>query len=383
MIAGLVGADGGLFSLVRLTPLRMIINRRPFEGSVNDMPNRLMGHDTVLKRLSSAWKAARLAHAYLFTGPAGVGKKVAARQLAQTILCEVPDRDQILPCHQCASCRVFLAGNHPDFLEVRRPDDLHEFPVGIVRDLCVQLSLKPMMGHHRVAMVEDADSFTDNAANAFLKTLEEPPPGSLLILLADQEESQLPTIISRCQVIRFSPLAENDVAQILLTAGYTQDPETARHWASASGGSVAMAVELGDPEMEPIRRRLCEELTQTKPATEVLAREVVAFCEDAGKESSAKRQRAKLLISRVLDLFHSSMRMKATGERPHHADAGWICSLAERQSMDQLLDLIERCLQAEFHVSRNLHLGLSLECWLDDLGQIMDGRYVPTVGSIT
>ena len=136
------------------------------------------GHDRLVADLRRAAAQGRLPHAFLFVGPEGVGKHLFARTLARALLCERPPEAALAPCGECPSCHQVEAGTHPDVLAVARPEDKHELPIRAIRDLGHDLALKPMRGARRVAVVDDADDLSEEASNAFLKTLEEPPPGS-------------------------------------------------------------------------------------------------------------------------------------------------------------------------------------------------------------
>src|SRR5205807_1760656 len=114
----------------------------------------------------------------------------------------------------CPACTQVEAGTHPDVFYLRTPEGKHELPVAEMREFCSRMALKPMRGSRKIGMVEDADDFNEESANSFLKTLEEPPPGSLLILLATSVDRQLPTIQSRCQVVHFNSLAAGDLRTV-------------------------------------------------------------------------------------------------------------------------------------------------------------------------
>src|SRR5277367_908081 len=169
----------------------------------------------------------RLPHAFLFVGPEGIGKHAFALRLTQALLCERVPESKLDPCGQCPGCLQVMAGTHPDLLHVAKPEDRQELPIRVIRDLCIDLGLKPMSGRRKVAIVDDADDLNDEAANAFLKTLEEPPPGSTLILVGTSAEGQLDTILSRCRVVRFDPLPESELAELLLEQGIAETPEAA------------------------------------------------------------------------------------------------------------------------------------------------------------
>src|SRR5207302_9347752 len=125
---------------------------------------------------------------------------------------------------RCASCMLVTAGTHPDLFLTARPEDKVDLPIELIRELIEHLSLKPARGGRKVAIVDDADDLSAEAANAFLKTLEEPSPGSILILIGGRSpERQFSTILSRCQVVPFSPLP-NDVVKTVLRERNIDDP---------------------------------------------------------------------------------------------------------------------------------------------------------------
>ncbi len=177
----------------------------------------LIGHEPIRNLLADAYERNRLAHAYLFAGPSGVGKHRAARSFAQALLC--PNRQHtetgLQACGVCPACKQVSVGSHPDLIEVARPEEKSEFPIDTVHELIERMSLRST-GDYRVAIIDDAETMSDDAANALLKTLEEPPGHSLLILLATNAELMLDTILSRCQLLRFDRLPSAALAQILL-----------------------------------------------------------------------------------------------------------------------------------------------------------------------
>src|SRR6476660_3204784 len=197
----------------------------------------LRGHDAIFDRFRRMIRAGRLASTFLFVGPPGIGKKSFALQLAQGLLCERRPEEKLDPCGECASCAQVLAGTHPDVILVAKPADKNFIPLELLigdkehrmrQGLCYDISLKPFSGRRRIAVIDDADFLNQEGANALLKTLEEPPPKSLLILIGTSEQRQLPTIRSRCQVVRFSPLAESDIADLLLSTGECNDESIVR-----------------------------------------------------------------------------------------------------------------------------------------------------------
>ncbi len=214
------------------------------------------------KRYFSALTPERLAHAYLFTGAAGVGKKTFARRLAQSLLCTAPKQNVLGYDGSCASCKLFAAesARHPDFLEhagvlkIGDPDAAMGFYEGdelSARDLVRQLSMQSYSGGLRVLLLGDIDFATPAAANALLKFLEEPPRGVIMVLTTPAPGRLLPTIRSRTVEIRFSPLSNAEVRMVL--EGIRVAASEAELAASLSGGSVSRALATLEGEEESLR----------------------------------------------------------------------------------------------------------------------------------
>ncbi|HMF27378.1 MAG TPA: hypothetical protein VKE42_01315 [Candidatus Cybelea sp.] len=217
------------------------------------------------KRYFAALTTDRLSHAYLFTGPQGVGKKTFARRLAQSLLCLAP-KDGVLGYDgTCSSCALFRgeSAHHPDFLEhegVLRIGDrdaamgFYESEELSARDLVRQLSLQSYSGGLRVLLLGDVGFATHEAANALLKFLEEPPRGVVMILTTAAPARLLPTIRSRAIEIRFSLLSNADVDAIL--AGMQFSAEEAALGSSLAGGSVTRALAVLEGEEESLRAQV-------------------------------------------------------------------------------------------------------------------------------
>ncbi|MHC5544554.1 DNA polymerase III subunit delta', partial [Singulisphaera rosea] len=219
------------------------------------------GHDRVVESLRQTLAQGRFPHAFLFVGPEGIGKRTFARTLAQALLCDRAPESSLDPCEVCPNCVQVKGDTHPDVVQVGRPEDKNELPIKVIRELCLDLGLKPARGGRKIAIVDDADDLNDEAANAFLKTLEEPPPGSVLILIGTSADLQLETLVSRCRVVRFDPLSESDLTDLLIEQEVTHDPIEAARLAGLAEGSIGRARGLADPEFGRFRRGLIDELT--------------------------------------------------------------------------------------------------------------------------
>ncbi len=206
------------------------------------MPWHTIGHEWAVNLLARA-AATQPSHAYLFTGQAQIGKLTLAEDFARALNCTGSEK----PCGVCRSCRTITERQHPDVRLVRRLPDKSEILVEQLRDLQHELALRPYEGRWRVALIENMHEANINAANAFLKTLEEPAPPVVLLLTAHSPEAVLPTIRSRCQLLPLRPLPISQVEQALRTR-YQVEPERASLLARLSGGRIGWAIEASHDE---------------------------------------------------------------------------------------------------------------------------------------
>ena len=211
----------------------------------------------------------RLAHAYLFLGPAGVGKASFARELARFLFCKDRDsaRDSCGVCRNCTRLRPEIPVNElnfPDLHWFERPADKRDIPIELMRDMQKELSLKPVEGPWKVFVISEAERLNEASANCILKILEEPPPHSLLILLANEADDMLPTILSRVHVIRFKPMPTEKLAKELISREKAS-PEGAHFLARLSGGSPGQARKLLEAGYYPVHCELLERVRAMKP----------------------------------------------------------------------------------------------------------------------
>jgi DNA polymerase-3 subunit delta' len=330
---------------------------------------RVRGHEALIEGFRQVVRRGRLAHAYLFVGPAGVGKRLFATELARGLLCEKP-LGLLDPCDACPACVQIDAGTHPDFQAAARPPEALEFPVELMRSLCASFSLKSARGRGKVIVIDDADDLNEESANCFLKTLEEPPPRSVLILIGSTPDRQLPTIVSRCQVVRFAPLKPDLVRDILAASGI-DDRARQDRLVRLGGGSPGLALALADDALWEFRGQFLRGLTGRPVDSVDLGKRWVEFVEEAGKESAAQRRRAQLVLRLVIDFLDDVLAVTqgGTARRTGPEDAAAIADLARRLDAEATLAILERCLEADHQVDRRVQLVLVLEALLDALAQ--------------
>jgi DNA polymerase-3 subunit delta' len=208
------------------------------------------GHDWAVDHLRKSIAHGRVRHAYLFVGAESVGKETLARAFAMTLNCTNPKTQ---PCGDasgaCSSCRRILSGNHPDVLYPERESETSPLKIEEIRTAIQRLALKPFEARYRIAIFRDFDTAQPRAQDALLKTLEEPAPHAILMLLARSLEAILPTIASRSQVIHLRPAPATAVEQVLTTSLGVDEPEAAL-LARASGGRIGWALRaLHDPDL--------------------------------------------------------------------------------------------------------------------------------------
>jgi len=212
----------------------------------------LVGHDWAVASLRRAVIEERVSHAYLFTGPAGVGKTALARRLAAALLC-VRDDVAERPCGVCRACRRIDSGNHPDLHIVESERVGANLKIEQIRDLAHSLTMTPVEGRRQVAILKRFEEATPSAANALLKTLEEPAAGVVLAVLAREPDLLLPTIVSRCQHMPLRPLPVSTVEAALVERWHAP-ADHAELLAHLSRGRLGWAVRMLEDEESLARR---------------------------------------------------------------------------------------------------------------------------------
>ncbi len=339
-----------------------------------------IGHDDIAERFRRAIAHGRLASTFLFVGPEGIGKRTFAVRLTQTLLCETRDPKLLDPCGHCPACLQVLAGTHPDFLCIRRPAGKSFIPLGLLKgdepdypvreSLLSNLALRPFCGGHKVAIIDDADFLNLEGANCLLKTLEEPPPHSVLILIGTSADRQLPTIRSRAQIVRFQPLELPAVAKLLLDQKIVADEIEAQRLAAFSGGSLTKAAELADPQLWAFRSELLARLAQASLPSITLAQTTAKFVDEAGKEAPLRRARLRLVIGFAANFFRQLVRQLSG--LPINSDAQMTAAVDRATKHDDwnvesAADAAQRSLEALAQIDRNANQSTLIEAWLDDL----------------
>jgi DNA polymerase-3 subunit delta' len=326
----------------------------------------------------------RQAHAYLFAGAPGIGKSRFARIFAQSLFCENYADTELLACEECSPCRQMNAGSHPDYFAIGCPEGKNEIPVSVFygdkerrgqEGLIHDLSLRPMAGTRRIAVLDDSNRMNEEGANAMLKTLEEPPPNSMLILIAENLDAMLPTIRSRCQLVRFSSLAANDVADLLLENEIASTPEEASAAAGMSEGSLHTASQLLNPALRTLRLNLYDALATADLRPIDVAKAMTSGIDELGGDTNEQRRNAGWLI-RFAQEFYRQVVLQLSGDSTPAGPGSDVVSrfaslLTNRgaKGIELAMELFDRCVLAEDHISWNVAPAKTMDSLFDDLAR--------------
>ena len=346
----------------------------------------ILGHAREIEKLRCGCTVGRLAHAYAFVGTSGIGKHQFAREFAKCLLCERHTDAELESCGECSSCQQVAAHTHPDLLAVALPEGKSKLPIELFigkdesrgkEGLCYDITRKPMSARRRVAIIDDAQTMSEEASNALLKTLEEPPPNSVLILVASSADALLSTIRSRCQVLTFQPLSAADVQLLLLREGLTTDEREAAQVAGLCDGSLDAARQLLDPQLRALRDELYGLLAAEPFRSVEAAGRMIECLEPAGSEKSSQREYAGWVVRFCVEFYRRALLTMAGAPRTAAGDVPQVRKFVQRlgepayETLDRLTDLVERCLAAEGQLASNASIPLCLETFFDDLGKVL------------
>ena len=321
----------------------------------------LLGHEKPKALLREAVAKNKMAHAYLFRGPDGVGKKRAALTLAAYVNCKSPVEND--GCGHCASCRKSFSGNHPDLILVE-PDGA-AIKIGQIRELKHQLTFPPLEANVRVVILEDIHTMRREAANSLLKTLEEPAPDNLLILTADLAGDILPTILSRCQLIPFGPLDPENMVKVLMQEDEIEE-SLARTLATVTEGSLGRAKLLWQEDLLSLRQEVVEELLLGQHDQAETIGHVLRLSEKAAalKENTGEFLTLLRLWLRDLVLITAGAQESSVANK----DLSFLIPEAlNRWNLTQLNKRLRRIDRAEKQLLRNCSRTLVLETLFFDL----------------
>ncbi len=351
--------------------------------------------DKAISILQRALSADKVAHAYIFAGIEGIGKFKTAREWAKLLLCKSPVVQKTRlgefadSCGSCRSCRLLEAGAHPDFHLVYK--ELLEFtkdnkgkktpvelPIDVVREFLIdKVSIKPILSRRKVFVVTESEKLNTSSQNALLKVLEEPPEYCSIILLCTRLERLLPTTRSRCQAIRFAPVAEEKVVEKLKEMGL--DDQKSRYFARLGQGSLGRCVQWAQLELEgadiyQTKKGIINSLSSYKYANALnlaerflkQSKRIAELWAELDKKTSKRdinRRTQKTLIWIIISALHDVMKLDVTGIKGIiNFDQGeQIQALARRFDCEQAAEEIAHAYRALRSIDSNVNERLIFE----------------------
>ncbi len=317
----------------------------------------IVGHEQIIWHLKNAVSTGKISHAYMFNGEQGSGKKLLANLFAMTLQCEEGGTE---PCMKCRSCRQALTGNHPDIIRVS-----HEKPNTIgVEDIRGQVNgdiqIRPYNGKYKIYIISDADRMTVQAQNAILKTIEEPPGYAVLMLLANNADMMLPTILSRCVRLNLKAVKDGDIKEYLMKNMQIPDYQ-AEISAAFAQGNVGKAVKLASSDKFNEMKQDVLELLRYMDRMELY--EIM----DAVKRINAYREDMDDFLDLLTVWFRDVLLFKATldaGSLIFKDELPAIQKRARTSSYEGLEEIIRAIDRARVRLKANVNFDLVMELLL-------------------
>jgi DNA polymerase-3 subunit delta' len=326
----------------------------------------VIGHEWAVNLLAENVALGHERHAYLFTGPSGIGRRTLALRFAQSLNCQTPSVPG-QPCRTCSNCMRIEQMHHPDLIVVMAENEGETLKIDQVRELQHTLSLAPYEARYRIAMILRFEEANSSSANAMLKTLEEPPDHVVIILTAKSAENLLPTIVSRCEVLRLRPLPVGTVEGYLKEHG--ADEGTAHLLAHVSGGRPGYALRLmQDKETLDFRAKRLQDLQELLRSNR---RERFAYADkltDKKNEKSDARERLRETFLLWLSFWRDVLLCASRGQAPlANVDrVVQIEALAGKLSLAEARRMVEAAEGAIDKLERNVNPRLLTEVLLLD-----------------
>lgn len=330
----------------------------------------VVGNEKLRTRLYADLRDHAIAHAYILEGAPGSGKHLLASRIAMALSCENSSSEaHPLPCLQCTACRKIASGSSPDVIYIRRDDKHATLGVEVIRELRKDVFIAPNDLQIKTYIIEEAHLMTESAQNAFLLTLEEPPPYVLFLLLCESSSRLLETVKSRAPVLRTERISPSDITEYLTktnpeaSALMRQEPKEFAELVAASDGSIGTALRLLDPKLRaPIltRRNMAREFASLCVSGKNTA-STMRFL-NALPQKREKREELSLLFDSFLLCLRDLLLCKQTDEAPlcFFADREEACSLAYRFTTPELLSLCNCISDAQSQLRANANIRLLL-----------------------
>ncbi len=320
----------------------------------------IIGHKNIVNFLQRSITNKKIVHAYLFYGPENLGKKTVAKYFALSLICERKEIDNV-PCGKCQNCQKFFKNIHPDIIWLRKENDKKNISIDQIRDLKEKISLTSFTNSYKIVIIVNTEEMTGEAANSFLKILEEPPPKNVIILLANSLKNIPKTIISRCQLIKFSLVSKKEIFDFLIKK-YKLNKKEAEEISALSFGRPGRAIKFLEN-----KERLKNYLESQKKLIKIIKSNLNQRLKIV--EEIIKEEKIKETILNWKVFFRDLVLLKTENNE-------FIINLSFKNKLDDLTKKFsfEKIIQIEkeldnfnFYIDQNINLKLALDNFVINL----------------
>ncbi|MBI5207244.1 MAG: DNA polymerase III subunit delta' [Candidatus Firestonebacteria bacterium] len=310
-------------------------------------------HKNAIKILSSSLKNNTVAHSYLFAGPNGIGKKLLAIEFAKALNCLNKKDDS---CTECLSCKKIAENNHTDVRIISTKDD--NIKIEIIREIGKDVVLKPFEGRKKVYIIDDAEKMMQESSNAFLKTLEEPPPNVVFILITSNLKRILSTIISRCQIVRFTLIDEESIKKYIET-NFNVDHHRTEIIARLVDGKIGMIRDLIENKVNSGREQILDFLCRLP---EISYLELMAFSDLYCLDRTKIEYFLDICLAWFKDILLIKMKRSETITNLDYRNK--LENLVKCYTSREILKINESIERIMYYIKRNVNIRLALEVLL-------------------
>lgn len=314
--------------------------------------DEILGNEKIIKTLKNSVINGTLSHSYILDGNEKMGKKSIAFAFSKLLLCE---RKGESPCEECSSCKSFNTKNNPDFFFIK--PEKNKINVSQIRDNVIKnIETKPFKYKYKVFVIDKAHDMTVQAQNAILKSIEEPPDFAIFILLSQNYNSFLPTILSRCILFKIKPITTQKIEEFLKKCDV--DSEKANAYAVFSKGSIGLSLELlKDASFIDFRKQATNDIEKLDKMNLLEMYEYIKRLEDDKKN-----------IGKVIDMFLFAYRDALVfkeigdGEVMIQKDTAYISKDIAKSSTKNIIEKIQKLLDTKVYLEQNANFNMAMEC---------------------
>ncbi|MCP4253599.1 MAG: DNA polymerase III subunit delta' [Candidatus Scalindua sp.] len=326
----------------------------------------ILAQNHIIDHFNKAIKRDHLSHAYIFTGQEGVGKTSFAKEFAKALNCKNDENDS---CNSCPNCIRIEAHNHPDVFWIEREEKAKFIRIENIRNLQNSVRLSPLESNYKIFIIKEADNMNEEASNCLLKTLEEPSPSTIIILIANAMTPIKDTIRSRCQIIRFQPIPSH-IIERQLTDKSDADANKIGWISRFCNGSLGNALHLLDDNHYEVNNDIVTRMTEPDMDNLVFAEEIIDSYLSDGDSLEEKRQILKSLLHCILQLYRDLLIVKVMNEHDVQQEKIPLFNADREDSLqkyanyltqEQIMYVIDEVLEFIKYLDFNLNINLLVE----------------------